>query len=64
MHNLWWGYVHTSGSVHVKRYFGPQDIDEAYESPFVKDVFGPWTCSGREDALKRMVADINKDIEK
>jgi hypothetical protein len=50
----WWGYIHKSGTKHVKRYFGPEDIEEAKESPFVAVACGPWACSGREEALKHL----------
>lgn len=46
----WWGYVHTSGTVHLKRYFGPQDIDEAHESPFCAEVYGPFEADSHDDA--------------
>ena len=52
--NEWWGYLHTEGTLHVKRYFDQEDIDEAYESPFVSLVAGPWECEGREEALKKL----------
>lgn len=32
---LWWGYIHTNGSTHLKRYFGPLDIEEVHKSPFL-----------------------------
>jgi len=47
----WWGYLHSNGSLHVKRYFSREDIDEAVESPFVWATFGPWPCEDREDAI-------------
>ena len=49
--NQWWGYVHTLGTIQAKRYFGPQDITEANESPFCKEVYGPFPAKDREDAL-------------
>jgi len=52
--NQWWGYLHVEGTLHVKIYFGPEDISEAWESPFVNTVFGPWECSGREEALEKL----------
>jgi hypothetical protein len=54
MSNLWWGYVHNSGTIHLKRYFGPLDIDEAHESPFVKEVYGPWEVASREEAEAKL----------
>ena len=53
-YNKWWGYLHVSGSLHVKRYFEPLDIQEAWESPCVDRVVGPWVCENREEALKRL----------
>ena len=49
--NKWWGYIHTNGSLHVKRFFYFQDLADAQSSPFVKEVYGPWDCENREDAL-------------
>ena len=46
----WWAYKHTNGSILPKRYFGPEDIAEAHESPFVDEVRGPIEGT-REDAL-------------
>jgi hypothetical protein len=54
MNSLWWGYLHENGSLQVKRYFGPVDLSEARESPFVQRVFGPWQVDSREEALKRL----------
>ena len=48
----WWGYIHTSGSIQVKRYFGPLDIQEAEESEFCKEVYGPFDATDRQDAIK------------
>lgn len=58
----WWGYLHTNGSLQVKRYFGPEDIAEARESPFVNTVYGPWECSGREEALELLKKNIMDPI--
>lgn len=48
----WWGYIHVNGNIQVKRYFGADDLYDAEESPFVREVFGPFKSSGREEALK------------
>jgi hypothetical protein len=50
--NLWWGYLHTQGTLQAKRYFGPLDIQEAEESPFCAKVVGPFEATDREEALK------------
>lgn len=48
----WWGYKHTSGTYQAKRYFDKRDIEEAYESPFCKQVVQPFTAKNREEALE------------
>lgn len=50
--NKWWGYVHTNGSIQVKRYFDKRDIEEAYESPFCDIVIEPFYCDNREEAIE------------
>ena len=55
---LWWGYIHTNGTIQVKRYFGPEDIREAHESPFVARVYGPF--GGDCDTRKKTIAAIIK----
>ena len=51
---LWWGYRHTNGSIQVKRYWGDQrDLQEARESPFVKQVTSTFPAEGREDAIAK-----------
>lgn len=56
--NQWWGYVHTDKSLHLKRYYSKQDIDEAYESPFVMSVHGPWEAKSREDAEQKLKKEL------
>jgi hypothetical protein len=50
----WWGYLHTTGTIQAKRYFGPLDINEAKESPFCVKVVGPFMAKGRMDALEKV----------
>lgn len=50
--NLWWGYVHTSGTLQAKRYFDPLDIQEAHQSPFCEQVVGPFEAKDRDEALE------------
>jgi len=56
----WWGYIHENGSLQLKRYFGPEDLSEARESPFVRSVHGPWDCKDREEALKKLEQDSGR----
>lgn len=48
----WWAYIHENGSLQVKRFFGPRDLEEAYESPFVDYVISPFEAENREEAIK------------
>ena len=48
---LWWGYLHISGTLQAKPYREPLDIQEAKESPFCKKVVGPFKSSNRDEAL-------------
>lgn len=50
----WWGYRHTSGTIHLKRYFSRRDIDEAIDSDFVAHVFGPFEAETHEQASERL----------
>jgi hypothetical protein len=56
--NKWWGYLHTNGGLHVKRYFDEEDISEAHESPFVWIVAGPWECADHDEALVKLKAEV------
>lgn len=47
----WWAYIHTNGSIQLKRYFGPLDLSEARESPFVRDIIQPFDAADREAAF-------------
>lgn len=58
--NMWWGYLHTAGTLQVKKYFGEMDITEALESPFCKIVVGPFEAKDREEASVEVEFRINK----
>jgi hypothetical protein len=51
--NKWWAYLHIEGTIQVKRYFSPLDIQEAQESDFVQLVMQPFAATDREDALAK-----------
>lgn len=51
--NLWWGYLHSNGTIQVKRYFDVEDLMEARGSPFVDKVFQPIQAENREDAIRQ-----------
>jgi hypothetical protein len=55
MANLkWWGYIHTEGTMQIKRYFDQLDIEEAFESPFCTNIRGPVEATDREEAKKKL----------
>ena len=58
---LWWGYRHIDGSLHAKRYFSEQDLDEARESPFVKRYSPAFPAQNREEALKILEDHLEED---
>ena len=51
--NLWWGYLHTDGSIQVKRYFSYEDIEKAEESPLVKEFTLAFEADNRDDAITK-----------
>lgn len=56
----WWGYLHTNGSIQVKRFFGREDIIEAMDSPFVDMTFGPFEVDGREEAIQKIKDELGR----
>ena len=47
-----WAYLHVNGTVQVKCYFGPDDIQEAYYSDFCITIEGPDKFESMDDAVK------------
>lgn len=61
---LWWGYLHTEGTIQLKRYFDRRDIEDANESPFCEIVIGPFYAKDREDAsfiLQERIGEIKNN---
>ena len=56
---FWWGYIHINKSMQVKRFFNQNDLDDAYESPFVEHVFEKFEASSREEAIKYIEEKVN-----
>jgi hypothetical protein len=46
----WWGYLHTNGTIQMKRWLG--DYGDAHDSPFVVKVFKPFEAPDRESAME------------
>ena len=51
---MWYGYRHIDGTIHAKRYFRPDDIQECRESNFVEDIYGPFECDSRTKAMEQI----------
>jgi hypothetical protein len=49
---MWWGYLHESGVIQVKRWFGDHKDyqDDCEGNPFVLQVVPPFEANTREDA--------------
>ena len=63
---IWYGYQHTNGSLHTKRYFTHENIIEAKESDFVAHVVGPFEADNKEAAqevIKELLGGVNKHEE-
>ena len=45
--NMWWGYLHANGSIHVKRWFGDHKdyTDDCEGNDFVQVVIPPFEAS-------------------
>lgn len=48
----WWGYLHTNGSIQLKRYFDDSYIQDCRDSEFVRKYTSPFEAANREDALE------------
>lgn len=51
METEWWAYLHTNGTVQVKRMFDHNDIYEAQQSPFVEKAI-LLSATNRVDAVE------------
>lgn len=64
MKNKYWAYLHQSGHIHVKRYWNSDlaeaVMDDAFDSPFVDEVTGPYDAESREDAERIAIERLRK----
>ncbi len=56
--NKWHGYIHTNGTLQVKRFFSRDDIDQS--SPFVSIYLNPIEAENRGDAIEKLSKSIDK----
>jgi hypothetical protein len=60
---MWWGYLHSNGSVQTKRWFGDDKdyIDDCVGNDFVQQVVSPFAAQSRVEAtqiiLQRLFSD-------
>lgn len=47
----WWAYLHTNGTVQLKRFFDWESLSDAKASPFVQKTCGPFKAGSRDEAL-------------
>lgn len=54
--NHWWGYLHSNGSIQVKRWFGDHKdyTDDCENNPFVIRVVHPIQALDAEEARQRI----------
>jgi hypothetical protein len=59
---MWWGYLHSNGTVQVKRWFGDhKDYTEDCEgNDFVQRVVKPFHAETREKAEEVIVAQLRE----
>jgi len=59
---MWWGYLHSNGTVQVKRWFGDhKDYTEDCEgNDFVVQVVKPFAAASHEEAEEHIRAELKK----
>lgn len=48
----WWAYLHSNGTVQVKRYHGDEYEVDCIESPYVITYIQPFKADNREQAIE------------
>lgn len=59
----WWGYLHTNGTIQVKAYYSPVQIEDARESTFVRFIVPPFKSNTREEATILIIKEI-EDVKR
>lgn len=59
--NMWWGYLHSNGTIQLKRWFGDHEdyTGDCENNPFVQRVVKPFPADSREDALAVISAKLS-----
>lgn len=58
----WWGYIHTDGTLHIKRYLSETQILDALNSDFVKVISGRVYADDKKEATKLIKEDLKDDL--
>ena len=58
---MWWGYLHSNGTVQLKRWFGDHaDYTDCKGNPFVKHVVPPFESDTSAKALEILLNELRK----
>jgi len=51
---MWWGYLHSNGTIQVKRWLGDHEdyTGDCQNNPFVKHVIKPFEAESRDAAIR------------
>ena len=54
---MWWGYLHSNGTVQLKRWFGDHKdyTDDCEGNPFTTRVVSPFKADTRDEAMKLLI---------
>jgi len=57
---MWWGYLHSSGSIQLKRWFGDHKdyTEDCEDNEFVIKVVRPFEAETMEEAMNKLKQEI------
>jgi hypothetical protein len=60
MKAMWWGYLHSNGTIQVKRWFGDHEdyTGDCAGNPFVQRVVPPFEAETYELAVEKITAEL------
>lgn len=62
--NLWWGYKDIGDNIHVKKYLGEMDYEEAMDNPSCNFIVEPFEARNKSEAFEIIKTLINDTIYK
>lgn len=62
---MWWGYLHSNGTIQVKRWFGDHKdyTDDCQDNPFVLEVVRPFRAANQTEAYTHISEQIFKSYD-